>query len=180
MHLADFQYAKALLQSFPEISKVEILHKETDTIILPSLHVSEMRNFLKNPTISSKIKSNTLKNIFTGKIDQVWFPFFSLVLNNKRAALLEEILRSFLAQAEAKLNVKQVFITTAYELTDELIGKFKEIGSNLTKCKNITLKTIINPDIIGGYVMNFDSMQVDCSLKGGLLRLKKQLNLGLL
>lgn len=177
MHLVDFQYAKALLQSLSEPTKIRTLYGEVKNILIPILEISEVQDLLKNPIINSTAKVSILKSTCEGKVDELLFPFFSLVFKKKRDIFLKKILKSFLSQSEIRLDMKKVFITTAYDLSIELMERFKEIGSKLTGCKNIVLETIIEPNIIGGFIMRFDSMQLDCSLKEELIRLKKQLSL---
>ena len=64
-------------------------------------------------------------------------------------------------------------VTTAVPLTDELnkqvLNKVKEITG-----KDATIENIVNPDIIGGFILRVGDVQYDASVANKLQVLKRQ------
>jgi F-type H+-transporting ATPase subunit delta len=72
-------------------------------------------------------------------------------------------------------NLEDAEVITAAELTDELREHFKSIATKISGGKKITLKEVIKPELIGGFILNVRDNQIDSSVKSRLDGLRLQL-----
>jgi F-type H+-transporting ATPase subunit delta len=99
---------------------------------------------------------------------------FSLLAENNRLAIVaatgEQYVRLY---AETQGEIKAI-VTTAVPLSPALESLVLEKAKNLTKDK-VQLENKINPDIIGGFILQIGDMQYDASVVHQLKAIKTTL-----
>jgi F-type H+-transporting ATPase subunit delta len=135
--------------------------------------VPQLRSVLRNPQLDSRDKANLLEEL-VGDADELVRNFLQLAAEKGRIGEIEEISRELdrlVAAEERRLNVE---LTTAYELSDE------DAQDIVRKIEQATGRTVeatreVDPDLIGGFVLQAGSMRVDASVKGRINSLRKEL-----
>jgi len=133
----------------------------------------ELRAVLRNPQLESSAKAEILADLAGG--DEPLFTNFLLVVAEKgRAGELETIAKEFeqlMAREERRLTVE---LTTARELSDaEAKAILKQIEDAAGRKVEATQK--VDPDLVGGIVLQAGSLRVDASVRGRLERLRNEL-----
>jgi F-type H+-transporting ATPase subunit delta len=135
--------------------------------------VAELRNVLRNPQVDPKTKADLLQELL-GEADVLVRNFLRLVAEKGRIGDIEEIAREFerlVAKEERRLNVE---LTTAYELSDEeakaILGQIEAASG-----RKVDASRKVDPNLIGGFVLQAGSMRVDASVRGRLNRLRQEL-----
>jgi len=135
--------------------------------------VPELRTALRNPQLEPRTKVAVLDDLL-GESDQLLRNFLRLVAEKGRIGSIEEIAREFdrlMAREERRLNVE---LTTARELSDqeaqELLQQIEQASG-----RKIEATRRVDPNLIGGFVLQAGSMRVDASVRGRLERLRRQL-----
>jgi F-type H+-transporting ATPase subunit delta len=135
--------------------------------------VPELRTVLRNPQLDPRTKIELLDEV-DGGADGLVRNFLRLVTEKGRIGEIEEIAREFdrlIAAEERRLNVE---LTTARELSDtEARALVKQIEEASGRTVEATRK--VDPDLIGGFVLQAGSMRVDASVRGRLNRLRQEL-----
>lgn len=172
--LITVRYAKALFELAEEKQLVEQLKEEMETILQLTEESREFALLLESPVIATAQKIETLATVFSGKLHEYTLKMLQLVTENKRESYLPAISRHFLTLYFNKKGIRQATVTLPTESNPETIQKLKE---TLEKQFNasIELKTIIDPQIIGGMVLRIDDQQLDGSVSGKLRRIKSHL-----
>ena len=107
--------------------------------------------------------------------DEPLFKNFLLLTAEKgRAGELDEVAREFerlMAREERRLTVE---LTTARELTD---AEAKAIVEQIEKAagRKVEATRSVDPDLVGGIVLQAGSYRVDASVRGRLQRLRQEL-----
>jgi F-type H+-transporting ATPase subunit delta len=135
--------------------------------------VPELRSALRNPQLEPRTKVAVLDELL-GDSDELLRNFLRLVAEKGRIGSIEEIAREFdrlMAREERRLNVE---LTTARELSDA------EAGDLLQQIEQASGRTIeatrrVDPNLIGGFVLQAGSMRVDASVRGRLEGLRHEL-----
>jgi F-type H+-transporting ATPase subunit delta len=133
----------------------------------------ELRAVLRNPQLEPAAKSGILADL-AGDEEPLFKNFLLLVAEKGRAGELEEIAREFdrlIALEERRLTVE---LTTARELTDD---EAKAIIEQIEQAAGRTVEATrsVDPDILGGIVLQAGSYRADASVRGRLERLRQTL-----
>jgi F-type H+-transporting ATPase subunit delta len=133
----------------------------------------ELRNVLRNPQLESSAKASILSDI-AGDDEPLFKNFLLLIAEKGRAGELEDIAHEFerlMAREERRLTVE---LTTARELTDD---EAKAIVAQIEQAAGRTVEATrsVDPDLVGGIVLQAGSYRVDASVRGRLERLRQTL-----
>jgi F-type H+-transporting ATPase subunit delta len=128
---------------------------------------------LRNPQIEPTTKARVLEELL-GDAEELVRNFLMLTAEKGRIADIEEIAREFerlVARDERRLEVE---LTTAYELSDD---EAKHIVQQIEQAsgRKVEATRTVDPDLIGGLVLQAGSLRVDASVRGRLEGLRREL-----
>jgi F-type H+-transporting ATPase subunit delta len=166
-------YARALFEAAQEAGHLDAVGEDLAAIARALDDVPELRSFLRNPQIEPAGKAQVLDEIAAGS-DELVRNFVRLAAEKGRAGEIAEIsaeLDTLVAQAQNRLSVE---LTTAYELSDE---EAKSIVETIEKAsgRSVEATRSVDPDLIGGIVLQVGSHRADGSVRGRLERLRHEL-----
>lgn len=173
MSVAHRTYARALFQAAKEKGRLAQVREELGDFTAAIEQVPELDALLRNPQIDPRAKAQALEDVLGGA-DELLRNFILLAVEKNRGGQIREIHREFerlMALEERRLTVE---LTTAYELPDdearEIIRQIEEAsGRPVDATRNV------DPDLIGGVVLQAGSMRVDASIRARLERLRRDL-----
>jgi F-type H+-transporting ATPase subunit delta len=133
----------------------------------------ELRSVLRNPQLDPTAKAEILADL-AGDEEPLFKNFLLVVAEKGRAGEIEEMAAEFerlIAREERRLTVE---LTTARELTDE---EAKAIVAQIEKAagRKVEATRTVDPDIVGGIVLQAGSHRADESVRGRLERLRQEL-----
>jgi F-type H+-transporting ATPase subunit delta len=135
--------------------------------------VPELRAVLRNPELAPELKADIVVEVI-GEANELLRNFLRLAAEKGRIGEIEEIARELdrlMAAEEGRLDVE---LTTAYELSDSEAGAIlKQIQEASGRKVEATRK--VDPNLIGGFVLQAGSMRVDASVRGRIERLRREL-----
>jgi len=168
------RYAKSLLDLANEQDKLERVLEDVQAF----QNATEQRDFflmLKSPIVNPDKKKTVLSRIFEGKFDELTMGFLNIVLRKGRENYLPEIASEFVNQYKALKNISTVKLTTASPVTAESVASIKKQLQDSSHTEvNIEIETAVDPDLIGGFVIEFDDKLYDSSVAYQLKQLQKQ------
>jgi F-type H+-transporting ATPase subunit delta len=136
--------------------------------------VPELSALLDNPETDSRVKGDVLERVLGGG-EELVRNFARLAAEKGRAGELREIAREFDLLVAAQQQVIDVELTTARTLSDEefgrLVGRIEEASG-----RRVQASRSVDPDLIGGLVLQAGSLRLDASVRGRLDRLRQQLS----
>jgi F-type H+-transporting ATPase subunit delta len=167
------RYAKALFElasdNLDEVQKDMQLIKE-------SFEASpELQKILKNPTIAPSQKAQIVNQIFGGKVSDYTTKLLELLGQKDRLSLLEDIATAFDNLYKKAKGIKEASVISAVPLNDTLKDKILNKIKELTGSQQIKLTNEVNPDLIGGFILNMDDLRYDASVSGKLAKIKSKL-----
>lgn len=168
------RYAKALVDLAKDHNKLENIKND----IAGFLEVVKNRDFklcLQSPIINTGTKSKIFRELFEGKVDKVTMAFFNIILNKGRESYLPEIASEFLEQYKAINGISTIRLVTAGEVDAATINaikaKFETAASTRSK---VEIVHVIDPALIGGFMVEFDDKLYDASVRHQLEQARKQ------
>jgi F-type H+-transporting ATPase subunit delta len=135
--------------------------------------VAELRELLRNPQIDPRARAAALEDV-VGDADELVRNFLRLLSEKRRVGGIEEIQREFERLAAAEERRLEVELTTAHLLSDEderrIVGQIERASG-----RTVDATRRVDPDLIGGVVLQAGSLRVDASIRGRLERLRHEL-----
>jgi F-type H+-transporting ATPase subunit delta len=135
--------------------------------------VPELRELLRAPQVDPRARTAALDEVL-GDADELLRNFLRLLSAKGRSGQIEEIHREFERLAAAEERRLEVELTTARELSDE---EEREILEQIERAsgRKVEATRKVDPDLIGGVVLQAGSLRVDASVRGRLERLRHEL-----
>ena len=173
MPIAHRMYAEALFEAARDSGRLAQVHEALVDFAAAVEQTPELRSVLRNPQLESSAKARILADL-AGDEEPLLRNFLLLAAEKGRAGELEEIAREFeriMARQERRLTVE---LTTARELTEEeasaILGQIERAaGRKVEATRNV------DPELVGGIVLQAGSYRVDASVRGRLERLRQEL-----
>jgi len=135
--------------------------------------VDELRSLLQNPEVESTAKADVLTRIAKGSDEEV-INFLRLLAEKGRAGELPQIVDELDTLVAAEKRILDVELTTATELSDQEFGRI--LGQiEHASGRKVQASRKVDPDLIGGIVLQAGSMRLDASVRGRLERLRHDL-----
>jgi F-type H+-transporting ATPase subunit delta len=149
------------------------VREELEDIVRALDDVDELDALLDNPEIESHVKAGVLDQVLGGADDLVR-NFIRLLIEKGRAGELREIAADFETLVAEDARILDVELTTAHELSD---ADFDRIRTDIEQKsgRKVQATRTVDPDLIGGIVLQAGSMRLDASVRGRLERLRQQL-----
>lgn len=170
---AAIRYAKAILSLSLDLKKSDQVN---DNMLLVSSTIEDnedLQMMLNNPVIKTEAKRSALSAIFDKKIDKLSQDLINLLIDNKRLPLLTEVAKQYTILFDQQKGIQVAEVTTAVQLTKSLEEKVLVKVKELTG-KKVTLENIIDPEIIGGFILRVGDKQFDASILGKMNNLRRE------
>jgi F-type H+-transporting ATPase subunit delta len=168
------RYAKSLIDLSLEQGKLEEVYKDILYMNALMRGSSEFVTILKSPVLASDKKLKVLEALTAGKTGQIITSFNRLLVNKGRESFLPEIVYAFIEQYKEYKGIHTVILTTAIPVSEDvknsIIRKIKDGGH----MKEVELETLVQENIIGGFILEADGRRVDASIAYDLANIKKQ------
>ena len=173
MAVAQRIYADALFEAAKENDRLAHVHDELTQFVEAMNEVPELRELLRNPELDTRAKRQVLDDLL-GDADELVRNFLRLLVDKHRIVELDDIHREFerlVAREEQRLEVE---LTTAVELPED---DLRAIVADIERAsgRKVEATTTVDPDLIGGVVLQVGTRRMDASVRGRLERLRRDL-----
>ncbi len=128
-----------------------------------------------NPLCNSEKKIKVFDGYSKNKISDTSQSVFYLLVKNKRAGLWGKVLDAFIKIYLEDKDICQTKVFTTIALDEEMKEKFEKLITATFHCKGAIIDNVIDDSIIGGFVLQTDTLRYDKSLKTAFDTLKKNL-----
>lgn len=135
---------------------------------------AELDGFIQSPTISNEVKEKALLEVFDAA-NGITKGMFRLLKENKRVEILEAIAREYNRQFEETNGMELVKVTTAVPLDAETESRVMSKALEFTN-KKVVIENIVDPEVIGGFILRVGDKQYNASVANRLSVLKRELN----
>lgn len=168
------RYAKALIDIAKEQNVLDAV-LENMQLIGQTLQSSRDLNLaIQSPIIKGDKKAEILKSVFGSQLQKVTTLFIDLLINKGREANLKEVAASYIQQYKKLHQVHTVQLTTAAPIDDELKALVEAKVSKEINNGTVEIETKVQPEIIGGFVLQVGDKLFDASVKRDLMDVKHQ------
>lgn len=168
------RYAKSLIDLALEQGKLPQVSSDVNTLAAAAKN-RDLLLMLKSPIISADKKNAALTAIFGKQMDSLTMAYMTLLVNKGREGYLAEIANEFIAQYKALQKITTVKVIAATPLSDAVVNDLKArlLASGITN-PNLDIETSVDPELIGGFVLEFDNKRYDASVASKLADLNAE------
>lgn len=167
-------YAKSLVDLAQEYNQLEQVYK--DVVFLREVFKAskDFKNIVSSPILAADKKWKIIAPVIEGNISELTSRFIHLLIKKDREENLQQILDAVKDRYNKINNIYEVKLTTASEISQATRQQFIDKLKTETNFSNIQLQTKIDPDIVGGFILEYQDKLVDASIKRDLNDVKKQ------
>ena len=162
------RYARALLKSATDAKIEDAVYQQMQLLAKSYVEVPHLRQTIDNPMLS-KTKKEML--LITASGDNAVSPltkaFIALVLKEDRESMIQFIANSYVTLYRKQKNVIRGKLTTAVAVAPETEQKMRRMVENRTK-GTVEFEAEVDPDIVGGFILEYDTYRMDASVKARL------------
>ncbi|MBS1773010.1 MAG: ATP synthase F1 subunit delta [Bacteroidetes bacterium] len=168
------RYAKALLDLAVEQNAVDAVLQDIKMLDSLCTESRDFANMLRSPIIKADKKQDIINAVVGGKIGVIVQGFVKLLVSKGRESNMPEIATAFIQQYKQMKGIMTVKLTLASPI-DETVKKtiIKRITGNVPESQ-VEVKEVINPEIIGGFILQMDDKLIDASVRRDLNDVKAQ------
>jgi F-type H+-transporting ATPase subunit delta len=172
--LAANRYAKAILDT--AISKGAASEVNNDMALVASTIGSneELKTFILSPTSGNDVKHSVLLEVFAN-VNPVTKSLFRLLLENKRFDILQDLATTYAALYDKMNGIEVATVTTAIPMDAEMEENVRAKIVTFSD-KKIAIKNIVDPSIIGGFILRIGDNQYNASVASRLQVLRRELS----
>lgn len=171
---AAIRYAKAILDLANSKSVASEVSQDMTLIANTIKENKELQAFIENPTLKNEVKNSALSEVFAS-VNGVSKGLFHLLFENKRFEILELIAVEYNRLFDEANGIEVAKVTTAIAMTSEIeakvLAKIKEFSN-----KKVSIENIVDPAIIGGFILRIGDKQYNASVANRLQVLKRELS----
>jgi F-type H+-transporting ATPase subunit delta len=165
-------YSRAVFEVAQEQGVLERVHDELGGFADALASDRDLQVFFFSPYFSSEEKRDGVRRVVTDA-DPRLVNFLMLLAERHRMPAVFRIRRSFDTLWAEENKLLPVTITSAVELDEKMA---KDIGKRIEEQtgQTVELTTKVDPDVLGGLVMQVGNMVMDATVRARLERLRKQ------
>ncbi len=173
MAVAERLYAKALFEAAEDSGRVDAVQRDLGEFADAVEGSPELSAFLANPQVDPAAKVGVLGELSEGS-DELVHNFLRLIAAKGRSGQIPGIRDEFQVLVDRAQGRVAVELTTAFELSDdEAAAIVAQIEQSSGRKVEATRK--VDPELVGGMILQAGSLRVDASVRGRLQRLRHEL-----
>ena len=168
------RYARALIKSALGMKLEDQVYQEMQTLYKSYIDVPELRFTIDNPMLSKDKKQALLTTALGKNPSDLSKKFIALVLKEDRESTLQFMAASYITLYRKQKNIIRGKLITATAVDASTEDKMRKMVEQRTQ-GTVEFKTEVNPDIIGGFILEYDTYRMDASVKTKLNNILTQL-----
>jgi F-type H+-transporting ATPase subunit delta len=168
------RYAKSVLDLAVERGQLEQVY--ADMLYLQQLLKAsrDFLNLLRSPVVSSDKKLAVIDSVIGRNVSELTSAFTRLLVNKNREGDLPEIIVAFIKQYKEHKGIHTVKLTTAVPITDAIKNQIIDQVIKTSGMQNIEVESVVDPNIIGGFVLQTGDKLIDVSIAHDLKQVSRQ------
>lgn len=172
--LISVRYARALLKAGTEAKLEDRVYQEMRTLSESYIKVPELKFTIDNPMLSKDVKGSLLQTACGENPCELTVAFIKMALKEDREGMMQFIANSYITLYRKQKKLIHAKLSTATSVSSATEQKLRKLVESKTN-GNVDFETEVNPDIIGGFILEYDTYRLDMSVKSKLASILSQL-----
>lgn len=176
----DGTYATALYTASVKTSSLDQTSKAIASLGNVFHQDPKLKTIIGAPTLSASDKEQIiaeLENVTGSESNEIIKNFLHTLAENNRLGLLADVSEKFATLMSAHRGEIELNITSAQELDNKTISRLEKAvaKSEFSQGKKLKVVTKVNPEIVGGLIVEIGDRTVDLSVSSKLAKFNKTL-----
>lgn len=168
------RYAKSLIDLAVEQNSLEATLQDVQLMATTISSSPEFASILKSPIIKADKKDAIIDAILGARMSPLTRAFIKLLTAKGREGTLSEMASSFISQYREMKRISPVRLITAAPVSEEVKENIRQKVAAALPGQSIELSTDVQPELVGGFVLEMGDKLMDASIKRDLNDIKKQ------
>ncbi|HAQ64960.1 MAG TPA: ATP synthase F1 subunit delta [Bacteroidales bacterium] len=167
------RYALALFSVARELKLTTKVAEDFDQLITVIRQNSDFRTLLNSPVIPAHKKISILKSLFSPHMHELSIRFMILLAKHERERYLELVAEQIGVLYHEFMGIVIVRVTSAAPLSTENRNQLLE-HLNETLGDKLELQEVVDPELVGGFILDWNDQRYDASLLRQVKELRKE------
>lgn len=177
--IISMRYAKTLLRFATHNHEEEIVYAEMQALAASFKNLKELQDALLNPVVTNAQKEALLEGAAKAQgkeLSSTTKGFIRLVTKNRRADLMLFIANTYITLYTKSKNILRGRLVLPSPISEQARTKLQEMVEKRTAGGNIEFSTVVNPEIEGGFILEYDTYRLDASLRTQMREIRRSLS----
>ena len=161
------RYARALLKGATDAHIEDAVYRDMQTLAASCAAVPQLMQTLVAPMLSKDSKLALLTTASGETPAKLTVSFLGIVLDNGREDIVQFMANSYITLYRKQKNIIRGRLTTAAAVHPATERKMRSMVESKTN-GTVEFETEVNPDIIGGFILEYDTYRMDASVRNRL------------
>ena len=172
--LTSTRYANALYQFALQKNKEDRVYEQMKLLVKSFTVFDQLRSVLDNPVLDNSRKKAIIVLAIGNNVEAVLDKFIDLVLVNNRENQLQTIGLKYIDIYREEKKIFSGKLTTAIEINATIEDHLMAMIEKQTH-GTLELEKNVDPEILGGFMIEVDNLRWDATLKNELRSIKNKL-----
>ncbi len=168
------RYARALLKCATDAAQEQKVCDEMTAVAKAYIELPALRVTIDNPMLPKERKEALLLAAVGSEPTELTVTFVRLVLKEGRENMMQFIANAYVTLYRMQKNIIRGKLTTATPVTEAVERKMRSVVETTTNA-TLDFETETDPDIIGGFILEYDTYRMDASVKTRLNCILKEI-----
>jgi F-type H+-transporting ATPase subunit delta len=169
------RYGTALLEEAQAQGVLEVVFQDIKLISESAANSRELNLMLKSPIVTIDKKLSALDAIFGKKVNALTNQFLKMLVHKRRESNLLQITVAFFEAYNELKNIKEVELISATELNESMVVSILDKVKSQLNGVNLNVTKVVDPAILGGFVIKIGDRVYDTSVLSKLNALKREI-----
>ena len=138
---------------------------ESQVLAASYAEVPALKATIDNPMLSKSQKGDLLTSATGSTSCELTKRFIGLVLDEGRENIMQFIANSFITLYRKQNNLIKARLVTASQPSQQVEARLRQLVGSKTSGSKVEFVSEVDPDIIGGFVLEYDTYRMDASIK---------------
>ena len=164
-------YAEALLQVAESRKETDAVAEQAKSLLAVLNSSPELKAALASPVLEPEAKKAALAKLFDDQVTPSVQNLLKLLADRQRLPMMEAVLMRFLELYRELRNITLAKVTSAAALSEEQQAELNRKVQEIAGSKSVEFDLVVDPSLIGGFIVSMGSQVIDASLSGQVRRL---------
>ena len=163
--LISVRYARALFKASVEAKNSDKVYADMQVLAASYAEVPALKATIDNPMLSKSQKGDLLTSATGSTSCELTKRRIGLFPDEGRAKIIQLTAHAAITLYRKQNNLIKARLVTASQPSQQVEARLRQLVGSKTSGSKVEFVSEVDPDIIGGFVLEYDTYRMDASIK---------------